>query len=182
MAGGTEDVQYRQELTDRIIAARQGMVNLERETTYYERMNELMQSALSSSGREAPDPEAVRIVEARFAQIYDAVVQAIEQANAVYTELSAQNLNPRTNLFTIASPFSITTERALGLRTLALYGLLVGMASLLLVLLTCSIHHYFRREILPASPRREALAAEPQEEKRVEHIAPSPESKVQSPV
>ncbi len=48
----------------------------------------------------------------RFAEIYDAVVQAIEQVNDVYTELSAQNLNPRTNLFTMTRPFSTTTERA----------------------------------------------------------------------
>ena len=75
----------------------------------------------------------------RSAEIYDAVVQAIEQVNDVYTELWAQNLNPRTNLFTMTRPFSITTERALGLRTLALYGLLVAMVSLVLVPLTCLI-------------------------------------------
>ena len=48
----------------------------------------------------------------RFAEIYDAGVQAIEQVNDVYTELSAQNLNPPTNLFTMTRPFSTTTERA----------------------------------------------------------------------
>ena len=154
MGGGTEDVEYRQELTDRIIAQRQRTITLERETAYYDRMNELMLGALSSSG-EAPDLEAVREAENRFTEIYDAVLQGLEQSNAIYTELSAQNLNPRTSLFTITSPFIVTTERPISLSRLALYGLLALMLGLIVVPLSCLIHHYFRREILTAPPARQ---------------------------
>lgn len=116
-----------------------------------------------SMRRAGADPETVPRIEAQFDELYKAVIVALEQANAIYEQLSAQNLNPRTNLFTITSPFSVTTQRAFGLRTLALYGLLVGMVSFILVPLACFIHHYYRREILPPRREREPGSRQPEE-------------------
>jgi hypothetical protein len=116
-------------------------------------------NANASARGGTPDRQAVATIENGFDEIYTGVVRALEQANAVYEELSRQNLNPRTNLYTITSPFSITTQRALTLRTLALYGLLTLMMSLLLVPLACLIHHYFRREILPGTAERSAAGS-----------------------
>ena len=45
----------------------------------------------------------------------------------------------------------VTTERGLGLRALAVYGLLTLMLSLFLVPLACIVHYYFRKEILSYS-------------------------------
>ena len=112
------------------------------------------------------------VIEARFDEIYTVVVRALEQANAVYEELSRQNLNPRANLYAITNPFTVSRQRALTLRTLVLYGLLTLMVSLLLVPPACLIHHYFRREILPARPRREPVVAREEDEgARVERDA-----------
>jgi hypothetical protein len=148
MAVDTEDLAFRQELTNRLIAVRQNAVNLERETSYYERMNQLMLSTLSASSQEVLDPEVERLVEARFAAIYDAVFEALGQSDTFLTQLSAQNLNPQTNLFTMTAPFTMTTLRSFTLQTLAVYGLVVLMLGLMMVPLACLIHHYFRRELL----------------------------------
>ena len=168
LAGETDDVPYRQDLTDRIIAANLATVNLARESAYYERLNELVEKAWSSSDRGSPDSEVTRDVEAEFSEIHTAVVQAMEQANAVYMELSSQNLNPRTNLFTITSPFLVTSERAVTLLALAPSVMLVLMASLILVPLSCLVHHYFRREILPVRPARQPDV--PQQEQPKERV------------
>ena len=133
-------------------------------------MSESVQRLTASAAtRAAPDPEAMAMIEARFGEINTAGVRALEQGNAVYEELSRQNLSPRTNLDAITSPFTVSTRRALTLRTTALYGLLTLMVSLLLVPLAYLIHHYFRREILPARPRREPVVQRGEdEEARVE--------------
>ena len=151
---GAEDVEYRQNLTNEIIKQRHQTVALERETAYYERMNESMLRALGFS-EEASETEALRAVENRFAEIYDAVLQGLEQSNAIYSELSAKNLNPRTNLFTTTSPFSWTTQRTFTLSTLGLYGLLTLTVGLIVVPLACLTHHYFRQEILSARLARQ---------------------------
>lgn len=156
------DVEYRQKLTDEVIEAGEATVSFERERAYYEELLSSVRRLSPDGTRGTPDPAAVRAIEARFDEIYAAVVGALEQANAVYEVLSAQNLNPRTNLYTIISPFTIATQRAIGLRTLGLYGLLVVMVSLIVVSLACLIHHYFRREILP----RNVVASRSQDEER----------------
>ena len=164
MGGETSDVQYRQELTDEVIEARQEMVSLTREMTYYNRMSESVPRALGS-----PPEEMVREVETRLTELYDAVVQAVEQSNATFEELSAQNLNPRTNLFTITRPFAVTVLRPVTLRTLWPIGLLTLMFGLVVVPLVCLIHYYFRREIQPEQPAREPDVPQQEEPKaRVE--------------
>jgi hypothetical protein len=145
LSSQNSDALYRQRLTEQIISAGQANVALLKETTYYQDM--LASARRTSSG--AVDRKALAAVEKGFDAIYAAVVRAVEQGNAIYQELSKQNLNPRTNLYAMTSPFTITTERVVTLRRLALYGIWTLMLSLLLVPLTCFIHHYFRREILP---------------------------------
>ena len=173
MGGETEDIQYRQELTNRIIDARQQAVNLQREAAYYERMHESMQRALNEGG-EVPNVDVVREVETRFTEIYAAVVEALEQSEAIYTEVSAQNLNPQTNLFRITSPFSSTTLHAVTLQTLGLTGLWVLTLSFMVVPLACLMHYHFRRQILPARSGRQPDVPQQEEPKaRVETVVGS---------
>ena len=80
--------------------------------------------------------------------MFDQVVTAVDHVNAIYDELSTQNLNPTTLLYTVTAPFTMRTQRGLSLRTVGLYGTLVFMLSLVLVPLGCLLHGYFRREIV----------------------------------
>jgi len=102
-------------------------------------------------------------VQVQFTQIHDAVNEALEQANAVYAQLSTQNLNPRTNLYTISSPFRVTTVRALTTRTLAFYGVLVVALALVAVPLGCVVHHYVRTDLLAEVPPSHARAPSPEQ-------------------
>ena len=141
MGGETEDVKFRQDLTNRLIAVRQDLVVLDREKGYYDRMQELMRRPSNP-----PDSGMVDEVESKFTAIYEFVIEAIDQSNAIFVELSAQNLNPRTNLLTITNPFAVTTVRAVTLRTLWPIGLLTLLLGLTVVPLACLIYHYLRRE------------------------------------
>jgi hypothetical protein len=87
----------------------------------------------------------------------DGVLKALDQINAVYKELSAQNLNPRTMLYTITDPFSTRTDRALTSRSAAMYGALTFFLALFLAPIGCLIHNYFRSEIAESSGEHSRL-------------------------
>jgi len=90
----------------------------------------------------------VALIKARSAEAFDEIVKGIEQAGAIYKELSALNLNPTTTMFAVTEPFIEQTHRPLALRTVVLYLALVLILSILIVPIGCLIHHAFRR---PAS-------------------------------
>src|SRR5262249_38023780 len=94
------------------------------------------------------DPETLTTIEAQLKDIKNSVIHAVEQIDTAYEELSRQNLNPRTTLYSITRPFLVTTQRAVTLPIIGLYGLLTVMLSSLIVPLVCIIHYYFRREII----------------------------------
>ena len=157
MSTMNSDIAYRQGLTDRIIEESVAVAALEREQAYYEDLSGSV-TDLGPRLRDADRERELVSVEAEFEGAFDLVVVAVDQVNAIYEELSTQNLNPTTLLYTVTAPFTIRTERALSLRTAVLYGALVFMLSLFLVPLGCLAHSYFRREVVVQRGREERPA------------------------
>jgi hypothetical protein len=137
------DTRYRQGLSDRIIRAGEEAVILERDVDYYTSMLEAVRRAPSSARAE---DESVHVIEARLREVYESTVRAIEQGNAFYEQLSAHNLNPRTNLYTLVGPFSTRTTRAITVSSLSTYVLLALGITLVAVPFASLVHHYFRQE------------------------------------
>ena len=144
MSTMNSDVGYRQQLTDRIIQESVAVAALELEQAYYEDLSR----SVADLGSRSTDAGDLTIIKARFQGAFDQVVTAVDQVNAIYDELSTQNLNPTTLLYTVTAPFSMRTQRALSLRTVGLYGILVFMVSFFLVPLGCLLRGYFQREIV----------------------------------
>ncbi len=155
MAGATEDIQYRQELTNRVIESKDEKSGLQRERAYYNRMNDILEPILRSGRQGDLNPELVREADNRFLEILDGVVENVEQANAVYEVVSAQNLNPRTTLFTITSPFSVGTLFGVTPGTLAINSVIALVVCFMFLPLICLLHNYFRRQIRPADPQHQ---------------------------
>ena len=147
MSTMNSDIEYRQRLTDRIIEESVAVAALEREQAYYEDLSRSV-TDLGSRSRDADREGELVSVKASFDGAFDQVVAAVDQVNAIYEELSTQNLNPTTLLYTVTAPFTMRTERALSLRTAVLYGGLVFMLSVFLVPLGCLVHSYFQREVV----------------------------------
>jgi hypothetical protein len=142
------DVSYRQELTDLVISESLTMAALEREQKYYEEVNSALSEA-SGSLRALGGEDVLLSANAKLERAFNEVVLVVDQMNAVYEELSTQNLNPSTLLYSVTTPFTLRTERgALPLRTVALYGMLTFILSLTLVTLGCVVHRYFRRDVV----------------------------------
>ena len=147
MSTMNSDVGYRQQLTDRIIQENVAVAALEREQAYYEDLSRSV-ADLGFRSTDAGRESELTIITARFQGAFDQVVTAVDEVNAIYDELSTQNLNPTTLLYTVTAPFTMRTQRALSLRTAVWYGALVFMLSLVLVPLGCLLHSYLQREIV----------------------------------
>ena len=157
MSTMNSDIEYRQQLTDRIIEESVAVAALEREQAYYEDLSRSV-GDLGPGSRDADRESELVSVGADFEGAFDRVVAAVDQVNAIYEELSTQNLNPTTLLYTVTAPFTMRAERALSLRTAVLYGALVFMLSLFVVPLGCLAHSYFQREVVVHREREEQPA------------------------
>ena len=147
------DVQYRQALTDRIIAEGIGSATLDKETVYYQDLLASVRDLKPAAGNQSLEAKerAIQIIKARLEESLQGIFKAFDQINAIYQELSAQNLNPRTMLYTITQPFSPRTERTLPLRSVALYAFLTLAATLFLVSIGCLTHRHFLSHRVPST-------------------------------
>jgi hypothetical protein len=147
------DTRYRQSLADRIIRAGEESVMLERDVEYYTSLLDAVRRAPAAT-RGAED--SVRDIEGRLKEIFESTVRAIEQGNAFYEQLSAHNLNPRTNLYTLVGAYSTRTTRAITMWSLWAYVLFAMGICLVVVPVGCYVHHYLKQEGLLKSgkPKR----------------------------
>ncbi len=87
------DAEYRQMLTDRVIAESLVVAGLEREQANYEEIIRSLQTARTQT--EGSEPEMERsLIQSRLDEAFDAVVRVVGHVNAIYQELSTYNLNP----------------------------------------------------------------------------------------
>jgi hypothetical protein len=142
------DVKYRQELTDKIIAEGMATAILDKETMYYQDLMTSVKDIRTTISNQASSENSPEIqqIKMRAKVAMDGVLKALDQINEVYKEVSAQNLNPRTMLFTVTQSFSIRTDRALTSGSAAMYGALIFFLALFLAPMGCLIHSYFRSE------------------------------------
>jgi hypothetical protein len=142
------DVDYRQDLTKRIIDDGAVLAELRRQADYYESMRK---SFAAVTGR--ADSAIAADVTRRMGQAYDEVARSIDQVQAFYALLSQQNLNPDAVVYTVTTPFLVRKTSGLSLTTTLLYLFVVVLMALIVIPLACLAHDYFRHWISPSEPR-----------------------------
>jgi hypothetical protein len=134
-----DEFEYRRKITDRVIIESEIAASRARQAAYYE---DLAKEVRTSSGRGAAgSPELVALIKTRSAEAFDEIVRGIEKTAQIYKELSAQNLTPSSTVFAVTGPFTQQTERAITLRTVILYLVLIMMLTLTVAPIGCLIHH-----------------------------------------
>ena len=128
------DMKYRQEMTQRIIDEGLAASAVGRDVPYYQDLLRRVPTATPSSVEAASIRAATR-------SVYDQITKAIDQVNTFYVELSAQNLNAQSAMFTISEPFNDRWQRSLQASSILMYGMLTFLLALFLVPLGCLLHH-----------------------------------------
>lgn len=142
------DVAYRQNLSDRLIAEGEELSGLERDTAYYEQ--------LEDSGRPGAGPlPAAQVVamKQRLQRAADAVQLSIGRLATVYAELSEQRLNPSASLYAISRPFATKTRYALAWSTVMLSLALAVLLALIVTPIVCAFHRSSIRQAASAQAR-----------------------------
>jgi hypothetical protein len=130
MSTQNNDAKYRQGLTDRVIEEGLQVASDERERAYYQDLSR----ALGAWTKSPESPEGKDLI-ARLEKAYQVVGNSLDDTVAIYDDLSAQNLNPSTQLYQITRPFSQHTERVISLSrlvALAAIAYVLGAAGLIL--------------------------------------------------
>jgi hypothetical protein len=153
MATQNSDIEFRQDITERVIEEGVKAVALEKDTSYYEDLLGALRGTLRRGG--TPEQMEVRgrageRVQAKAKETLADLMRALDQVNAIYTDLSAHNLNANALLYQVTAPFTVRTTRAVSLQTLAIAGLLVFILATVLSAAGVLAYGYMRREIIDA--------------------------------
>lgn len=130
------DLNFRQQMTERIVAVGLKKVALEQEHTFYRDMVEDLSGRRMSQSREG----AVERVEAKLSVIVSQLLKALDQLQLIYVELSAKNLNPRTLLYSISGTPEVVSERSISVLRLILAGAVVFCLLMFVTVLSCLVH------------------------------------------
>jgi hypothetical protein len=140
----SNDIVYRQDLTDRIIDAGMATAELKKQVGYYDAMRKAFTGV-----RGGTNPRAEADVASKTSHVSDQIGHAVDQIQAIYKLIAEQNLNPDTVLYTVTSPFIVRATSALTLRTVLLYLLITLLVSAIVVPALCLAHDYFRHWVSP---------------------------------
>ena len=141
MSTESNDQEFRQDLTERVVRLGMEKASFQKEVAYYQDMKNMLEKGLRTRGRIR---EGIESIESRFDNIVAEVTTTLELLHAIHDELSTNNLNPRTSLYTIKNSPRIALQRSISLTSLAIYGVVSVLAALFLTTLVCSIHGVLR--------------------------------------
>ena len=141
MASRSDDVGYRQKLTDDLIRERFESAALETEKAYYQSLKQRL-----SGARTAPaNADTAAVIEKRLKEAFDQVAVALEHEAALVRPISKNNLNPTTMLYMVTRPVAQEHVPPFTVRDLGLWAVLVLVVSFVLLLVGSLAHHHFWR-------------------------------------
>ncbi|MBM3809609.1 MAG: hypothetical protein FJW22_15635 [Acidimicrobiia bacterium] len=133
MSSRNEDSAFRQDLTNRLIGERFNFAALEREMSYYGSLRR----SLSDMRLRGPGelPVLANQVEQSMKGAFEQVGTALDHVVSIYEQLSRNNLNPSTMLYTVTLPYTQQHVPAYTTRQATLWGVaIMTLASFVLAL------------------------------------------------
>ncbi len=131
------DMEFRQEYTNRIASEALKDVSLNSEIKTYSDMQKVI-------GQDKPiansDVETFGQVSQCITGVYQELIDKTADIEQVYNELSEMNLNPKTELIYAAEPAFTRTELAVSIRRMVLYAILLTFGMALIFMAGCSLH------------------------------------------
>ncbi|HSP16268.1 MAG TPA: hypothetical protein VLV78_16085 [Thermoanaerobaculia bacterium] len=134
------EARYRQKLVDEYRQTVADTIPIQQAVTYDTQLLNQLRTLPPATSR--TDAATVR---AEIDTIRAEVSGLIEKSNELY-KLISSNMTPSTQLFTLTSPPTTRTVRAISLTRLALYGILLVLISIPVIVVACLLHARIREE------------------------------------
>jgi hypothetical protein len=112
LANRNSDVTFRQDLTERIIAAGLAQVDYAKETAFYKDLEAAFKSRTQPVGDSASRASALKEVESRFTSATEELGKDLDDIQALYELVSARNLRPASFLYTAERPMVMDSTSA----------------------------------------------------------------------
>ena len=140
MSTESNDLVFRQSITERVIEEGLKKASLDRETTYYQDLLAPKRGISKRSSSQGP----IERVQSKSEALLNDLLQTLDDLQSIYQELSTQNLNPRTLLYDILKPVEASSERSIPLTSMALYGAIILFLTFFITILGCFLHSSLR--------------------------------------
>ena len=145
------DSQYRQKLIDEYRLAANATIPLQQAVNYQKQVLEQVKTG-AATGARADGQTVAAEINTSTAEVR----QLIGKVNEVY-QLLSRNLNPSTQLFSLAGPPTTRIERARSVTRLLLYGVLLLLVALAVIVMLCLLHNRMREEDADADRARPGI-------------------------
>jgi hypothetical protein len=122
MAQENSDTVFRQEITEKVIQAGLSQVKINVDIKYYQELYDRINAESSNENEfKVYKKVAIERIDRIHKEIYDTLMQTIDEVNAIYLDLSKYNLNPESLLFSINKPVTANSVKPLKLRKVQIY-------------------------------------------------------------
>lgn len=128
------DFRFRQEMTNQIAEEGLREAELSAELEYYRQLSALFQES-KSAGSEDLLPYVAERIEREYGVIVSQMLEAIDELNAIYLEISQNNLSPGSDIFQVVQPMSLRVAGSLNrarLVQMAAVGWLIAILTIVL--------------------------------------------------
>ncbi|MFH1076363.1 MAG: hypothetical protein V1753_05920, partial [Pseudomonadota bacterium] len=135
LAHENQDTEFRQTITKKIIDTGLERVNISSEVNYYEMLYDWLKEPASTTNTSSPAVTTSEITDKIVEEIFNAIMQAIDDLNAIYKGLGKEGLNqPEALLYRVTEPARISVERPITAKkcvTYAVFAWILAEASIL---------------------------------------------------
>lgn len=117
MAQENSDMAFRQRISEKVIEASLTKVEIHIDKKYYQELYNTITAKPADDNITSDYPKsAIDRINRTHKEIYDALMQTVDEITAIYLDLSKYNLNPESLLYTLTKPVSTVSNKHLYLR------------------------------------------------------------------
>lgn len=155
MSRGSDDLAYRQRITDQVITEGLALADLNAQVQYYETMT----NSFAATGTRSATPLGTEVT-AVIAQTFKSLTVSMEEVAELYETLAEQNLNASGHLYRIGGPVLSRATTTVSLRGVLLYFVITVLLAMIVIPIAM-LGHFYLRHVLFAPARPPAAAAPP---------------------
>jgi hypothetical protein len=128
MAQENSDIMFRQQISEKVMEVGLNKVQINNDQKYYQELyDRITADKGKDDGFETYKKAALARINLTHREIYNTLMQTIDEINAIYLDLSKYNLNPESLLFSLTEPITAASMKSLTITKILLYVILASV-------------------------------------------------------
>jgi len=136
MAQENSAMLFRQEISEKVISAGLDKVKIDMDRKYYQELyNRITADHVKDNEFAIYQESTLERIRRSHKEVYNALMQTIDEANAIYLGLSKYNLNPESVLYTLTKPIAVESRKLISRRKAINYFIATSIFSISAIIL-----------------------------------------------